>query len=214
MKSTSTPLRAARASARASGEHGFSLLEVIVALAIMAAGFTAVLNLFSSSIRSVGMSDQYLQAVTLANSKLSEMELLDFKTETTSGVFEKESRFRWDMTVRPHDTPLNDPQANIRLSEVRMNVHWQEGKKNRSVQLATLKMDGTKRPGSDATLLAVFSGGAAPPADTPPEEEPGDKPEAPSFAPPGSGADPCEGRQHVSGASFGCGAPKQHISGN
>ncbi len=214
MKSTSTPSPGAPGSSKRNAEDGFSLLEVIVALAIMAMGFTAVLNLFSSSIRSVGMSDQYLKAVTLASSKLSELELRDFQTDTLAGTFEDERGYRWEMNVNPYDSPLNDPESRIQLSEVHLNVYWQEGKRARNVQLATLRMDGTTQPGSDRTLLAVFSGGAAPPADTPPGEDSGETPkaDAPSFTAPDS--DPCQGSQHVSGASFGCGAPTQHISGN
>ena len=46
---------------------GFSLLEVIVALAIMAMGFVTVLQLFSGSIRSVSLSEQYLKGTSHAH---------------------------------------------------------------------------------------------------------------------------------------------------
>ena len=48
-------------------DDGFSLLEVIVALAIMAMGFITVLQLFSGSIRSVSLSEQYLKGTSLAH---------------------------------------------------------------------------------------------------------------------------------------------------
>ncbi|MBT5968283.1 MAG: prepilin-type N-terminal cleavage/methylation domain-containing protein, partial [Nitrospina sp.] len=53
-----------------TNNDGFSLLEVIVALAIMAMGFVTVLQLFSGSIRSVSLSEQYLKGTSLAHSKL------------------------------------------------------------------------------------------------------------------------------------------------
>ena len=61
-------------------DNGFSLLEVIVALAIMAMGFVTVSQLFSGSIRSIGLSEQYLKATTLAHSKLGELEINNYNT--------------------------------------------------------------------------------------------------------------------------------------
>ena len=66
-------------------DRGFSLLEVIVALLIMAGGFLAVVNLFSGSVRSVNLSSQYLKAVTLANSKMTELENENFLWMTNPG---------------------------------------------------------------------------------------------------------------------------------
>ncbi|NIQ02118.1 MAG: prepilin-type N-terminal cleavage/methylation domain-containing protein, partial [Nitrospinaceae bacterium] len=88
--------------------QGFSLLEVIVALAIMAAGFLILMKLFSGSIRSVDLSDQYMKAVMLGNSKLAELELVDFRTNEDSGTFESHDRFQWELDVRPYESPLND----------------------------------------------------------------------------------------------------------
>ena len=78
MQSSLTPLQENTRLNLWRNEKGFSLLEVIVALAIMAGGFLAVLNLFSGSVRSVDFSGQYLKAVTLANSKMNELEILNF----------------------------------------------------------------------------------------------------------------------------------------
>ena len=113
MKSSSTPLPAVPESSTKLNEQGFSLLEVIVALAIMAIGYTTVLNLFSVSIKSVGMSDQYMRAVRLADSKLSEIEMMDYDTQTLSGSFKDEEGYQWSLEIEPYDSPLNDLEENI-----------------------------------------------------------------------------------------------------
>lgn len=160
MRSPSTPLREVPESSRKLNDNGFSLLEVIVALAIMAIGYITVLNLFSVSIKSVGMSDQYMRAVRLASSKLSEMEMMDYEAATLSGTFEENERsFQWSMDIEPYDSPLNDPEININLSKIILKVFWDDGQKRRNVELVTLKLDGSTFPAPDSLLAKVFSGG-------------------------------------------------------
>ena len=79
MRSRSTPLLENQKLKSWKNEQGFSLLEVVVALTILAGGFLTVLNLFSGSVLSVDFSGQYLKAVTLANSKINELEILNFQ---------------------------------------------------------------------------------------------------------------------------------------
>ena len=86
---------------------GFSLLEVIVALAIMAMGFVTVLQLFSGSIRSVSLSEQYLKGTTLAHSKLGELEVNNYSVTEYEGIFPDEKNYRWQLQVSPHTSPLN-----------------------------------------------------------------------------------------------------------
>ena len=154
---------------------GFSLLEVIVALAIMAMGFVTVLQLFSGSIRSVSLSEQYLKGTTLAHSKLGELEVSNYKVTEFEGTFPDEKDYRWQLEISPHTSPLNSKENNIQLSEVTLNVLWEDAGKTRDIELSTLKVDGESRPGLDSTLAKSFGGGpgsikaseAAPPTPTP-----------------------------------------------
>ena len=159
MKSLSTPSQELPKLIRKLDNKGFSLLEVIVALAIMAIGYLTVFNLFSVSIKAVGMSDQYQRAVGLANSKLSEIEMLNYETAATSGTFENEENFRWSLNIEPYDSPLNDPEQNINLSKVTLKVLWEDNQKLRNVELVTLKLNGEVNPAPDLQLAKVFGGG-------------------------------------------------------
>ena len=138
---------------------GFSLLEVIVALAIMAMGFVTVLQLFSGSIRSVSLSEQYLKGATLAQSKLGELEVNNYSVTEYEGIFPDEKNYRWQLQVSPHTSSLNSKENNIHLSEVTLNVLWKEAGKTRDIELSTLKVDGATHPGSDSFLAKSFGGG-------------------------------------------------------
>ena len=138
---------------------GFSLLEVIVALAIMAMGFVTVLQLFSGSIRSVSLSEQYLKGTTLAHSKLGELEVNNYNVTEFEGIFPDEKNYRWQLQVSPHASPLNSKEKNIQLSEVTLNVLWEDAGKTRDVEISTLKVDGTTHPGSDSFLARSFGEG-------------------------------------------------------
>ena len=183
---------------------GFSLLEVIVALAIMAMGFVTVLQLFSGSIRSVSLSEQYLKGTTLAHSKLGELEVNNYSVTEYEGIFPDEKNYRWQLQVSPHTSPLNSKEDNIQLSEVTLNVLWEDAGKTRDVEISTLKVDGATHPSSDSFLAQSFGGG-------PGSIKASEKEEAAASAP--------ENYQVISGvkvyySSNICGASTAHISGN
>jgi len=159
MKSPSTPSPELPKSIRKLNNDGFSLLEVIVALAIMAIGYMAVFDLFSVSIKSVGISEKYQRAVNLADSKLSEIEMLNYETTTPSGTFENDESFQWSLNIEPYDSPLNDPEKNINLSKVTLKVFWEDNSKPGNVELVTLKLNGEVNPAPDSQLAKVFGGG-------------------------------------------------------
>ena len=162
MRSLSTLLPANPKSGIWKNEEGFSLLEVVVALAIMAGGFLVVLNLFSASVRSVDFSGQYLKGVTLANSKINELELLNFQPIEYSGSFKNEESYRWEVDIAPYDSPLNDPDSSIQLKKVFLKVFWEDRGQTRNVELATLHLEGQTFPVSDTYLEKLFTGGASP----------------------------------------------------
>jgi len=162
MRSPSTLLPASQKSSIWKNEHGFSLLEVVVALAIMAGGFLVVLNLFSASVRSVDFSGQYLKGVTLANSKINELEILNFEPDEYSGSFKNEESYRWEVDIAPYDSPLNDSDSGIQLQKVLLKVFWEDRGQVRNVELATLHLERKAHPVSDTYLEILFTGGAAP----------------------------------------------------
>ena len=210
MKSPSTPSPERPESIRKLDNNGFSLLEVIVALAIMAIGYMTVFNLFSVSIKSLGVSDQYQRAVDLANSKLSEIEMMDYKTDSVSGTFKDEENFQWDLDFQPFESPLNDPDENINLSKVILKVLWQDNQKSRNVELVTLKLNGETHPAPDSQLAKAFGSGVTT-SGSESESDPEETEAAPVSPPSSSGTGDSGGQvnSNISGAP----SQSQNISG-
>ncbi|SVB10424.1 uncharacterized protein METZ01_LOCUS163278 [marine metagenome] len=125
----------------------------------MAMGFVTVLQLFSGSIRSVSMSEQYLKATTLAQSKMGELEMNNYRASEFEGTFANEENYRWQLDISPYTTSLNSEVNNIQLSEVLLRVLWSDANKVRNVELSTLKVDGALHPSADSLLVQSFSGG-------------------------------------------------------
>jgi general secretion pathway protein I len=157
MRSPSTPLQASLKSNDQKSEQGFTLLEVVVALAILAGGFSVVLNLFSSSVRSVDFSGQYLKGVTLANSKINELEMLNFTPDEFSGDFKNEESYHWEVDIAPYDSPLNNPKSGIQLQKILLKVFWEDRGQTRNVELSTLNLKGQTYPVSDTYLEKLFA---------------------------------------------------------
>lgn len=160
MSSTLIPLQEKQNFKKKMSENGFSLLEVIVALAIMAMGFITVLQLFSGSIRSVSISEQYLKATTLAQSKMGELEMNNYRPSEFEGTFANEENYSWQLDISPYTTTLNSEINNIQLSEVLLRVFWSEANQVRNIKLSTLKVNGVLHPSADSLLVQSFSGGS------------------------------------------------------
>ena len=204
MQSPSIPLQENPESNSLKNEQGFSLLEVVVALMIMAGGFLAVLNLFSGSVRSVDFSGQYLKAVTLANSKMNELEIQNFTVDDSSGNFKNEENYRWEVDISPYDSDLNNEESGIQLQKILLKVLWNDDGHTRNIELATLRLEGQTYPVADTQMERLFSGGAGSNNTDDEEETPSPETSTPSTSTNISG----------SGQSIISGSGTQNICGN
>ena len=208
MQSLLIPLQEKSRSNYWRNEEGFSLLEVIVALTIMAGGFLAVLNLFSGSVRSLDFSGQYLKAVTLANSKMNELEITNFAMDDQTGSFKNEENYRWELDITPYDSEFNDEESNIQIQKVLLKVLWNDNGNTRNIELATLHLEGQTLPIADTKLEQLFKGGAGTISSSEGQEE---------AAPPESTtASTTTTSTNISGSTTSniCGSGTVNISGN
>jgi general secretion pathway protein I len=110
-------------------KRGFTLLEVMIALAILALVGVAFLRAQASSVRLLDESSQISLATLLAREKMAELESLGFpevgKTSGTGG--EAYPRYRWEKVVTSTDLPI--------LRKVLVRVLWQEGDRERNLEL-------------------------------------------------------------------------------
>jgi general secretion pathway protein I len=119
-------------------QKGFTLLEVMIALAILGIAVTVVLQLFSANLRAISASEDYVSAAAKAEAKMREIlenEKLSERTwsETTS------DGGRIDVSI---NEVFKDRTSSlqVRMLEINLAVHWIKGTKKKSLTLTTMKV--------------------------------------------------------------------------
>ena len=123
-------------------KRGFTLLEVLVAVSILAIAVTAVMQIFSSNFRSLSYSEDHLKALIKAEETLKGLYL---SPETTEGV--SVTRDREGTIIRSEVTVINTERTKdipVNTYEIGVTVLWLRDKKERSVVLKTYKTEGKK----------------------------------------------------------------------
>lgn len=117
-----------------SSKNGFTLLEVMIALVIVAISLVALLSLANRTILLQAEQQNITQATLLAQGKMTEYETMHQLGRDSdivdTGVFgEPFSRYRWGITFK--DTILPD------VLQVTITVLWGEEKKIELVDLTS-----------------------------------------------------------------------------
>ena len=123
-------------------EKGFTLLEIIVSMTILAGGVLTLVQLFSGSLNQAAQSDRYLNGVYLAQQKFSQLEIDNFQSDVPEGTFENQEGYRWQLEALPYDSPLNNEEARIQIQKISLRVYWKDKDQEKEVQLVSLKILG------------------------------------------------------------------------
>jgi type II secretion system protein I len=124
---------------------GFTLLEVLVALAVLSFAVVASIQAFAGGLRLLKLSGEHQEAVLIADQKAREI------VSPTSGGIDNgtEGAFAWEREVKIVATPDLDVEGRSvkwRVWEVDVRVRWGD---HRQVSVATLRTvagDGEKVP--------------------------------------------------------------------
>jgi len=115
---------------------GFTLLEVIVALAIMGIGFALGMELLATGTRSAKASEDYTLAVLLARQKMATLlNAPSLKGSVEHGDFD--GGLSWASEILPLE---QDEALPAQLYQVRVRVAWPSRRGEKSVDLYTLRM--------------------------------------------------------------------------
>ena len=127
-----------------SSEYGFTLLEVLLAIALLAIALPVLLGLRNFDLDLHARAGELTAATLLAQEKLLETELLgvypigevsgDFQnaplaTQSTVRTIDRAGGYKWKRTVLP--TPLE------LIREVRVQVSWPRGTTEETVEVST-----------------------------------------------------------------------------
>ena len=116
---------------------GFTLLEVLVAVAIVGIALVAFLRLHLLSLDATIRAQDLTTAVLLAQGRLATMGASPEPGEE-EGKFEgpELERFRWSTAVTEHTLEVGSTQP-MQLLRVQVTVYWLDGQQQRSYSLET-----------------------------------------------------------------------------
>ena len=121
---------------------GFTLIEVLVAVAILGVGLTIIIELFSGGLRLGRASEEYTRAVNYARMKMEEIAV---KPAVAEGIEEGkfDGTFHWQVEVKKvnllpvENKPDFKPPA--QFFQVQINIFWKSGSKERSTHIESYK---------------------------------------------------------------------------
>jgi general secretion pathway protein I len=126
-------------SARTSPDGGFTLIEVLVALAILAVSLVALLGVFGNGFHLAAHIRDRSIATSLAQSLLATtVEGASLRTGETVGRFA--DGFRWRLHIAPDGETNDGDGVPVRALQVSATVAWTDGRFERSVTLDTLRL--------------------------------------------------------------------------
>jgi general secretion pathway protein I len=128
--------------------QGFSLLEVLVAFAILGIALGVLLQIFSTGLQATKLSEEYTYATALAESKLATVGVeAPYVEGVEEGRFYGNQKYAWRTTVALYDLLEQEEGALDQMSMVPVSAYWVKvevwwGKigKERTVALETLRL--------------------------------------------------------------------------
>ena len=123
-------------------QGGFSLLEVIAAIMLLAIAFAALMKVAGGSISLTQNAADYSEASLWARGLLDSAFVgTPIKTGSSAGRFN--NRFRWQLAVTPwNDAGVQPPAAPLHLYRLDLDVLWGPASHPRAAHFSTLRLAG------------------------------------------------------------------------
>jgi general secretion pathway protein I len=121
---------------------GFTLIEVVVGIAILGIALTVIIELFAGGLRLARTSKEYTKAVSYAHTK---MEDIGSQQNIEEGVSEGEfdDVYHWRVAMKKVNLlPVEKPwevKLPVELFQVRVDVLWKSGSKERSASIESYR---------------------------------------------------------------------------
>jgi prepilin-type N-terminal cleavage/methylation domain-containing protein len=120
------------------GRQGFTLLEIMVALVLIAIVIVSVIQLSSANLRNLATTNDQIDALIYANSKMREILDLD-KIEDKSWNETDDNGYSYEITIVENWKERTDSLA-VKMEEITLATSWVTGNKKKQIVLKTAKM--------------------------------------------------------------------------
>ena len=126
-----------RSNKRVLRQHGFTLLETLVAMMILSIALVIIFQQFSGALTAGHISESYTRAVWYAREKMDELLLYEtLSEEIQEGDFEDGYRWWYRIQQAAPDSQLNLEGAATFAITVR--VSWEQGQKIKQIDISAL----------------------------------------------------------------------------
>ncbi|OOG65385.1 general secretion pathway protein GspI [Rhodanobacter sp. B04] len=135
-------------ASRQQSQQGFSLLEVIAAIMLLAIAFTALMKVAGASISLSQNAAEHSEAAMWARSLLDTAFVGEpLQAGSRSGRFDH--KYRWQLDVSPwNGAGAAPPAAPLHLYQLDLNVLWGPPAHPRSAHFRTLRLTGPQVDGA------------------------------------------------------------------
>lgn len=122
-----------------NSESGFTLLEMLVALAILALALSVLFGMLSDGTRRTGEAEALADAGLHARSLLAKVgSEIPLQGGVTDGQLD--NGFRWQVRVEPYGGAADRREWPVAAYTVAAEVVWTDGVRERSAVLTTLRL--------------------------------------------------------------------------
>jgi general secretion pathway protein I len=122
------------------GNRGFTLIETLVAISILAISLVVILQLFSGGLKSSRLSDEYTRGIFHAREKMDEILIAG---ELTEGVIDGkfDDGFRWKAeALRLDIKEAKDVKLPFRAFNIKVDVMWDAGGHEKLFSISAIKL--------------------------------------------------------------------------
>ncbi|MBF0226093.1 MAG: type II secretion system protein [Desulfobacterales bacterium] len=121
-------------------KNGFTLLETLVSMMLLAIFLSVIFQLFSGGLKSAKLSDNYNRAIFHAKEKMEEL-LLQNRIEEgfIDGDFNDGFRWKAKFSEIEKDEKIENKKF-PHVFKIDLSIIWMEGEKEKGIEISTIKL--------------------------------------------------------------------------